>query len=41
MALHACRDGNDARNTGRPRARNDVIELAGKIGKVEMTVAVD
>jgi hypothetical protein len=35
------RDGNDARNAGRLRARNHGIELAGEIGKVEMAVAVD
>ena len=41
VALHACRDSNDARNVGRPGARNHGIEFPGKIGKVEMTVVVD
>src|SRR5262249_35524120 len=41
VAFDPRRDGDDARDAGRPRARNDGIELTGKIGKIEMAVAVD
>ena len=41
MAFDPRRDGDHARDAGRPRARNDGIELTGKIGKIEMAVAVD
>src|SRR5215813_1528518 len=41
VAFDSRRNGDDARDAGRPRAGNDGIELAGKIGKIEMAVAVD
>ena len=41
MPLDARRDGNDARDPGRLRARDDGIELACEVGKIEMAVAVD
>src|SRR5262249_26264719 len=41
VAFDLGRDGDDARNAGRPRARNDGIELTGEIGKIEMAMAVD
>src|SRR5262252_7225507 len=41
VALDPRRDGDDARDAGRARARDHSIELAGEIGKIEMAVAVD
>src|SRR5262245_13075985 len=41
MAFDPRRDGDDARDAGRPRAHNYGIKLAGEIGKIEMAVAVD
>jgi hypothetical protein len=40
MSFDSRRDGDNARNAGRPRARDHGIELAGEIGKIEMAVAV-
>ena len=39
--LHPRRNGHDAADAGRPRPRDDSLDLAGKIGKIEMAVAVD
>src|SRR5262249_23698264 len=33
--------GHERTNAGRACARHDAVELAGKIGKVEMTMAID
>ena len=40
-AAHARRDGDKAPDAGVSGARDDRVELAGKIGKVEMAMAVD
>ena len=39
--LHPGRDGDDAADAGRLGARDDGVEVLGKIRKVEMAVAVD
>jgi hypothetical protein len=41
VAFDSRRDGDNARNPGHPRAPDHGIELAGKVGKIEMAVAVD
>ena len=41
VALHPGRDGDDAADAGRPRARHHAVELVGEVGKIEMAVAVD
>src|SRR5262249_43989066 len=41
VAFDSRRDSNNARDSGRPRARDHGLELAGESGKIEMAVAVD
>ena len=41
MSFDSRRDGHDARNAGCLRAGNHGVELVGKIGEIEMAVAVD
>src|SRR5713226_5589152 len=41
VALDPGRDGDDAPDAHRLRARHHGVELAGEIGKIEMAVAVD
>ena len=41
MPLDPRRDGDDARDAGRLRARHHGLVLAGEIGKIEMAMAVD
>jgi hypothetical protein len=41
VARNACRDGHYARDVGRAGAVDNGIKLVGKIGKIEMAMAVD
>ena len=41
MAVNACRDRDHAGNAGGAGARDHGVKLRGKIGKVEMAMAVD
>jgi hypothetical protein len=41
VPLDAGRDSDDARNAGGACARDDAVEFAGKVGKIEVAVAVD
>src|SRR5262249_49700753 len=41
VSFDARGDGQDARDSGRPRTGDDGVELAGRVRKVEMAVAVD
>ena len=38
---HPRRDGDDAPDAGGRRPRHDAVEVVGKIGKIEMAMAVD